>query len=110
MICPRCGRTSFHPDDEREGYCGNCHDWTRPGPAAIEPGLAPDGVVAQVYDLDGRLLLEQKLKPGMDIEFLAQAGSAAAFDRTDGNVILVLFDGDTGARVVPPGMPPGMTL
>ncbi len=27
--CPRCGRTSHHPDDVREGYCGACHDWTR---------------------------------------------------------------------------------
>ena len=26
--CPRCGRTSYHPDDVREGYCGACHDWT----------------------------------------------------------------------------------
>jgi ribosomal protein S27AE len=29
--CPRCGRTSYHPDDIREGYCGACHDWTRNG-------------------------------------------------------------------------------
>jgi len=28
FTCPRCGRTSHHPDDEREGYCGACHDWT----------------------------------------------------------------------------------
>ena len=28
ITCPRCGRTSYHPDDVREGYCGNCHDWT----------------------------------------------------------------------------------
>lgn len=21
--------TSYQPDDEREGYCGHCHDWTR---------------------------------------------------------------------------------
>lgn len=20
--------TSFHPEDVRQGYCGNCHDWT----------------------------------------------------------------------------------
>jgi hypothetical protein len=26
--CPKCGRTSHHPDDIREGYCGACHDWT----------------------------------------------------------------------------------
>ena len=28
ITCPRCGRTSYHPDDIREGYCGACHDWT----------------------------------------------------------------------------------
>ena len=28
FTCPRCGMTSHHPDDVREGYCGNCHDWT----------------------------------------------------------------------------------
>lgn len=26
--CPRCGRTSQHPTDKREGYCGFCHDFT----------------------------------------------------------------------------------
>jgi ribosomal protein L37E len=29
FTCPRCGMTSHHPGDIREGYCGNCHDWTR---------------------------------------------------------------------------------
>jgi ribosomal protein L37E len=28
ITCPRCGRTSYNPNDVREGYCGNCHDWT----------------------------------------------------------------------------------
>jgi hypothetical protein len=28
FTCPRCGRTSHHPDDSREGYCGACHDFT----------------------------------------------------------------------------------
>lgn len=27
--CPRCGRTTYHPKDIVEGYCGACHDWTR---------------------------------------------------------------------------------
>lgn len=30
ITCPRCGRTSYNPNDVREGYCGNCHDWTAP--------------------------------------------------------------------------------
>jgi hypothetical protein len=29
--CPRCGRRSYNPNDIREGYCGNCHDWTGEG-------------------------------------------------------------------------------
>lgn len=29
--CPRCGRTSRHPEDARQGYCGACRDWTGPG-------------------------------------------------------------------------------
>jgi hypothetical protein len=29
FTCPRCHRTSWNPNDAREGYCGACHDWTR---------------------------------------------------------------------------------
>lgn len=25
ITCPQCGRTSFHPVDVRERYCGACH-------------------------------------------------------------------------------------
>lgn len=111
IACPVCGRTSFNPNDEREGYCGNCHDWTRPGPAALEPGLAPGGIVVQVYDLDGRLLIQQRLPvPDADIEFLAEAGATAVIDQTDGDVVLVMFDGDSGERVVHPDFPTGSWL
>ena len=27
FTCPRCGRTSQHPIDALEGYCGHCHAW-----------------------------------------------------------------------------------
>ena len=30
ITCPRCGMTSHNPTDAAEGYCGHCHDWTRP--------------------------------------------------------------------------------
>jgi hypothetical protein len=26
--CPICSRTSYHPDDEKYSYCGNCHGFT----------------------------------------------------------------------------------
>lgn len=29
--CPRCERTSHHPEDARQGYCGACGDWTGQG-------------------------------------------------------------------------------
>lgn len=36
FTCPRCGMTSHHPEDERHGYCGNCHDFTGTGTALAE--------------------------------------------------------------------------
>lgn len=29
FTCPQCGMTSAHPTDVEQGYCGNCHRWTR---------------------------------------------------------------------------------
>jgi hypothetical protein len=40
FTCPRCGMTSHHPEDERQGYCGNCHDWT--GSDGVRPVLESD--------------------------------------------------------------------
>ena len=28
ITCPQCERTSWHPDDIRNGYCGGCHAYT----------------------------------------------------------------------------------
>jgi hypothetical protein len=28
ITCPECRRTSYNPNDIREGYCGFCHAWT----------------------------------------------------------------------------------
>ncbi len=34
FTCPLCSRTSYHPRDVEEGYCGSCHAWTgTPRPA-----------------------------------------------------------------------------
>jgi hypothetical protein len=38
ITCPVCAMTSYNPNDIREGYCGNCHEFTgvktldNPGP------------------------------------------------------------------------------
>lgn len=27
IVCPRCGRRSWQPEDVRQRYCGACHRW-----------------------------------------------------------------------------------
>jgi hypothetical protein len=39
FTCPRCSRTTYHPTDIAEGYCGNCHDWTG---SRTEPPSEPE--------------------------------------------------------------------
>lgn len=58
ITCPRCGMTSHSPDDERTGYCGNCHDWTSgDAPGALDPlAILPDEwyvADAEGYEVDG---------------------------------------------------------
>lgn len=45
FTCPKCQRTSMHPQDLRQGYCANCRDFTGIG-MLLELGLpriAPAG-------------------------------------------------------------------
>lgn len=35
FTCPRCHRTSHHPDDAKHGYCGACHEFTGPQTAGM---------------------------------------------------------------------------
>lgn len=49
FTCPKCQMTSHHPEDERHGYCGNCHDFTgRPQPQDNPTGVTfwVQGIVA----------------------------------------------------------------
>ena len=50
FTCPRCSMTSHHPDDERHGYCGNCHAFTASPPGNLpNPGsthVFVDGIVS----------------------------------------------------------------
>lgn len=39
FACPRCGKTSSHPEDVKQGYCGRCHEWTAEQ-AAVTAALA----------------------------------------------------------------------
>lgn len=40
ITCPKCGMTSYHPEDVKQGYCGNCHDWTGPTKGGQMPKVA----------------------------------------------------------------------
>jgi hypothetical protein len=48
--CPKCHKISHHPDDERHGYCGNCHEFTASPvgslPSAGATHVFVDGIVA----------------------------------------------------------------
>lgn len=41
ITCPRCTRTSHHPGDVANGYCGHCHWWTS------DPQLGAPDVIAE---------------------------------------------------------------
>lgn len=79
----------------------------RPGPPAILPGTAPDGVVIHVYAVPSeQLLIVQTVQPGQSVEKLAEAAAELAWSRlhaeqpeADG-VCLVAYDGDDGQRMV----------
>lgn len=41
ITCPECHRTSWHPGDVADLYCGYCHWWTS------DPALAPHNPAGQ---------------------------------------------------------------
>lgn len=46
ITCPKCGFTSFNPNDVRERYCGNCHDWISDNPTTVRLGIRLDELLA----------------------------------------------------------------
>lgn len=49
FTCPKCGRTSWHPDDERYGYCGACCAFTGvPGGRFTPPTPSRNPLVSAV--------------------------------------------------------------
>ena len=79
----------------------------RPGPASIEPGTHPGGVVIHVYEVPSQRLLAVSNARGTDAELrvIALADADAVERRIDvaaDGVCLVAFDGDTGERMTWP--------
>jgi hypothetical protein len=50
FACPKCSNISHHPEDERHGYCGACHEFTKPPvgnlPGAGNTHIFVDGIVS----------------------------------------------------------------
>lgn len=47
ITCPICGKTSFHPRDISDHYCGYCHWWTG-DPKLLESWLEEHAVANEV--------------------------------------------------------------
>jgi hypothetical protein len=39
FTCPQCGMKSHHPEDEKHGYCGRCHAFTKGQNGAYDRAL-----------------------------------------------------------------------
>jgi ribosomal protein L37E len=58
ITCPKCGMTSYNPNDVLNGYCGNCHEYTGLHPSHQhtwvyvddEYGSLADGGSYEIYD------------------------------------------------------------
>lgn len=96
-------------------------DRERPWPEQLEPGLCPSGLVFRVYGVaDGEVLLEQRISLVLELDPVAiirgetlevavtaaAAPIAAAAEEAadvsaahDGDTCLVVYDGDSGARI-----------
>ena len=48
FTCPRCGAVSHNPNDERERYCGRCHQWADDAPAP--PDEWTEEKVEEIYN------------------------------------------------------------
>lgn len=102
FLCPRCGRTSYHPDDEKHGYCGGCHDYTALKTGAVlrirRAGSQDDWCICQVqlastngqslalYVVDGGMLRPRRggfITGAIAVSIDPQRGPYEVFTNTD---------------------------
>lgn len=104
FTCPRCSRTSQHPQDARQGYCAACRDWT--GPWLVE-----------VHDLGGcevRVVTDPGVPPGSVMLSYAR-GAWQFFGADDAELLRFVRGGTVDLRSVQAYIaetygPPGYTL
>lgn len=76
----------------------------RPGPRSIPPGRAPGGIVFHCYDLEGNLLLQRPLRSQAEAAAYAEPDGLTVAELLEqstvdpADVIVVVYDGDTGKR------------
>jgi len=68
-------------------------------PDTILSGIVPHGAVLRFYDQEGRLVLERPISHTAGTQWDRPAEAAAAVDAGLAGLSLVIFDGDTGARL-----------
>lgn len=61
FTCPRCGRSSHHPQDLEYGWCGACKEFT--GEEATRLGLLPHLQVCELRVLQDALAMFKELTP-----------------------------------------------
>ena len=57
ITCPKCLMTSHNPNDVREQFCGNCHEWISDNPTTVRLGTRLDQYLAAAQasaDADGK--------------------------------------------------------
>lgn len=80
ITCPICGRTSWHPTDVEEGWCGACHGATSlPPPPGFRWVLFEGG---GFLDHVERLIQEDFLSSSNSYE-VVQSGDRYVFDGHD---------------------------
>lgn len=67
ITCPKCGVTSHNPNDVREGYCGNCHDFT--SGAFSQLAYAEWLETGQIPEWRQKVLTEGAIKDAVDEAF-----------------------------------------
>lgn len=58
ITCPVCGMVSYNDGDIREGYCGNCHEWT--GAIRELAGIPSLEAMSGYYDRQGHQITFQR--------------------------------------------------
>src|SRR5262245_59566652 len=84
FTCPRCGMRSNNRMDAREGYCGNCHDYTRG--ENRDPGAVNQQMLAAFERTSQSLRIFEQAYERLRVAFEAGAITAQQFSAAVGRI------------------------